>query len=274
MHYIRVPAIEELLLHTVRQVSHYVRNNEAEFVQKVREASVVRQESAIKETKSQLFKHKRRHEELDLLIKKLYESFATGKIPEKHFEKLLESYDEEQTTLETKIPELQLEIDTWGADIEKTDKFIELVQRYTNFDELTNEMVNSFIEKIIVHEADRSTGKREQKVDIHLNFIGNFEAPLQDLPPTPNEIARIEETEQLKQEKREIQLAKQREKNRRIRAKERARPDYSEILAQRSAKRKIQYAEKRDAEIAQAIAEGRTPPPPYKPQTQKRSKSA
>lgn len=38
-------------------------------------------------------------------------------------------------------------------------------------------MLNEFIEKIVVHEADKSTGDRIQRIDIHFNFIGQFELP-------------------------------------------------------------------------------------------------
>jgi uncharacterized phage infection (PIP) family protein YhgE len=262
MHYIRTKAVEEIMLHTIRQVSFYVRNNESEFVEKVRKASAISQESAIKESKKLLAKSKRRFDEVDALIKKLYESFATGKIQEKHFAKLLSDYDGEQSALETKITELQTEIATWSEDITKTDKFIEIVRQYTEFDELTPTMVHEFIEKIIVHESDKSTGKRTQQVDVHLNFIGNFKVPLQDIPPTAKEIAEAEEAERLKQEKREQQLAKQREKN--IRYRETAKKNGKYETAK--AKRRARYAASRNAEIEQAIAEGKTPPLPYRPQ--------
>ena len=262
MHFIRVPVVEDLILDTIKRVSYYVRTNEAEFVEKIREASATRQETVIKESKQLLSKHKRRRDELDTLIKKLYESFATGKIPERHFEKLLNDYDGEQTSLEASIAELQREIDTWSEDISKTDKFIEIVRRYTNFDELSNKMVNEFIEKIIVHEADKSTGKREQKVDIYLNFIGKFETPPMDIPLSEKEIAAQAEAERLAQEKLEIQRAKQREKNRKYREKVKATGDHEALKAQR----RIKYAEKRNALIAQAILEGAEPPKPYKPQ--------
>jgi len=262
VHYIRVPVVENLILDTIKRISYYVRTNEDEFIAKVREASATRQESAIKESRQLLSKHKRRRDELDTLIKKLYETFATGKIPEKLFDKLLADYDGEQTTLESDIAELQSEIDTWGADVEKTDKFIEVVKRYTDFDELSNEMVNSFIEKIIVHEADRSTGKREQKVVVHLNFIGNFVPPKMDIPLSEKEIKQQEESERLKLEKQEIQRTKQREKNRKYREKVKADGDQEKLKAQR----RLKYAEKRNALIEQAILQGATPPKPYNPQ--------
>ena len=189
---------------------------------------------------------------------------------------MMADYDGEQTSLEESIPHLQSEIDTWGANIEKTDKFIELVHRYTDFSELSNEMVNSFIEKIVVHEADRSTGKREQRVDIHLNFIGNFIPPEIVIPPTAEEIAKAqaekEEAEKLALEKRERELARQKEKNMAYRKKLRESPNWAEYRAKESAKQKAKYAQKRIAEYEQAIAEGKTPPRPYTP-CKKRSAS-
>ena len=37
------------------------------------------------------------------------------------------------------------------------DRFMELVDRYTDFTELTTPMLNEFIDKVIVYEAGRST---------------------------------------------------------------------------------------------------------------------
>jgi hypothetical protein len=73
---------------------------------------------------------------------------------------------------------------------------MELARRYTEFTELTTPMLNEFVEKIVVHEADKSSGKRIQKVDIHFNFIGNFVPPSDEKEPTPEEIAKLEKREQ------------------------------------------------------------------------------
>ena len=83
---------------------------------------------------------------LDGLVKKLYESNATGKLSDRHFERLLADYDNEQATLETIITELTVQINTWSEDKLRTDKFIELVKRYTDFSELTTPMLNDFLD--------------------------------------------------------------------------------------------------------------------------------
>lgn len=203
MHYIRVSVVEKLILETIREVSAYALSNEKEFVKKVREASDVQQEATMKEYRRRLGKAKRRHEELDDLVKKLYESFATGKIPEKHFDRLLSGYDNEQTTLEAEMQELQTGLDRYGADSVRADRFLELMKRYTDFSELTTPMLNEFIEKVVVHEADKSTGDRVQKVDIYLNFIGAFTVPKMEDALTAEQEAREQRKLQARNRERE-----------------------------------------------------------------------
>ena len=203
MHYIRVSVVEKLILEAIREVSAYALSNEKEFVKKVREASDVQQEATMKEYRRRLGKAKRRHEELDDLVKKLYESFATGKIPEKHFDRLLSGYDNEQTALEAELQELQTGLDRYGADSVRADRFLELVKRYTDFSELTTPMLNEFIEKVVVHEADKSTGDRVQKVDIYLNFIGAFTVPKMEAALTAEQEAREQRKLQARNRERE-----------------------------------------------------------------------
>jgi len=174
-HYIRAEAVENLILETIRRTSQYARDNEAEFMKRVREEADLQQEAAVKASHKKLTKSKRRREEITVLIKRLYEAYASDKIPEKHFSELLTGYDTEQTTLDTEIENLQAEIDRYNTDSVRADRFIELVKRHTEFTEFSAVLLNEFIEKVIVHEADKSSGRREQKIDIYLNYIGKFE---------------------------------------------------------------------------------------------------
>ncbi len=182
-HYIRVSVVESLVLEAIRRVSGYVRENEAEFIERVREKSSLQQEAAVKESRKKLSKATRRREEISGLIKKLYETYATGKIPENHFSELLTGYDNEQKTLDGEIERLQAEIDRYNTDSVRADKFIELVKRHTEFTEFSASLLNEFVEKIIVHEATKVNGVREQEVEIYLNFIGKFDLPEQEEQP-------------------------------------------------------------------------------------------
>ena len=86
-------------------------------------------------------------------------------------------YESEQVELEKLTAELRTELETFETDSVRADKFMELVKRYTDFSELTPAMLNEFVSKVIIHEADKSSGVRKQQVDIYLNYIGQFNVP-------------------------------------------------------------------------------------------------
>lgn len=187
MHYIKTSSVKKLILTAIREVSAYVREDEQAFNSLIRDAAAAGREQTVREQKKRLSTVESRITELDDLIKRLYEGNATGKIPDKHFDRLLVEYDAEQSALEKEAEELKTAIATQAEDSVKVQKFVSLVQRYTSFEELTAPMLNEFIEKVVVHEADKSTGDRRQKIDIYFNFIGRFVPPRQEVPVTAEE---------------------------------------------------------------------------------------
>lgn len=189
-HYISTKALRALILDTIRTVSAYAITNEAEFIEKVRAASEIRQAQAAKDLKRKLNKDRKRSSELNGLIKKLYESYATEKISEKRFELLSGEYEREQEALEESIAKDQAELDAFEADTTRVDQFLALTKKYTDFSVLTTPMIYEFVDKILVHAPDRSAGDRTQEVDIYLKFIGKFDVPLPE--PTAEELAEME----------------------------------------------------------------------------------
>ena len=188
-HYISSKALRDLILFTIRTVSQYAIANKSEFVARVREASAIRQDQVAKEMKRKLSKDKKRYAELDLLYKKLYESYAIGKISESKFEMLTADYEKEQAELQIMIAEAETEVAKFEQDNTKIEQFYALAEKYTDFSELTTPMLNEFVEKVLVHAPDRSSGTREQEVEIYLNFIGNIDFPIPE--PTPEEIEQM-----------------------------------------------------------------------------------
>ena len=226
-HYIKTSTVEKLILTAIREVSTYVREDEKEFIRIVRDAASAGQEQTAREQKKRLHKVEKRIVELDELIKKLYEGNAIGKIPDKHFNRLLVEYDTEQSALEQEAAGLKEGITAQAEDGMRAQRFVSLVRRYTSFDELTAPMLNEFIEKVVVHEADKSTGDRRQKVDIYFNFIGCF------VPPKPEVILTAEE--EAKAQKALAARNREREQNklrmRRVREAQRAAKEAEKVSA-------------------------------------------
>lgn len=151
--------------------------------------------------KRKLNRDRKRHSELDGLIQRLYETFATGNLTEKRFKVLSDSYEKEQEDLEAAIAQEEAELDAFNADTDKANQFLELVKRCTDFSVLTNQMILEFVDKIVVHAPDRSSGERTQEVDIYLKFIGKFDVPLPE--PTPEELAEQDALRKKREKQRE-----------------------------------------------------------------------
>ena len=142
------------------------------------------------ELAQKLRKTPKRIAELDTIIKKLYESFAVGRITDERFDSLLADYEAEQKALQTSVAEAEEKLSAFAEDTARVEQFLELARKYTDFSELTTPMINEFIEKIIVHAPERIDGDRVQEVEIHLRFIGQFELPAPEL--TEEEVKRQE----------------------------------------------------------------------------------
>jgi len=216
LHHISTKAVRELLLDTIRRVSVYVRENEEEFVQRLREASAIQQDKAAKAHKKQIAKNTRRIDDLDLLFRKTYEDNATGKLSDERFQQLSDGYEVEQRELKQRNAELQAEVDGYEADSVKAENFIILVKRYTDFPELNASIINEFVDRIVVHEADRSSGKRIQRVDIYFNFIGAFDIPVEESIPTAEELEAERKQDALRAKRRQYNRRHIAKVNRRV----------------------------------------------------------
>ena len=169
-HTVSTKALNALILETIRTTASYAIQNKEEFIQKVRSISQVRQQEAAKELKRKVAKERRRSAELDVLIKKLYETYAMGKLEEKRFELLCAEYEKEQAELEQLLASEQAQLDQFHEDTDRVSHFLALAQKYTDFTELTAPMLHEFVEKILVHAPDRSTGERVQEIEIMSRF--------------------------------------------------------------------------------------------------------
>jgi len=177
-HWISTSSLRKLTLETIRTVSEYAIGNQEAFVEKVRAASAIRQKESAKALQKKIRKQERRCRELDTLIQKLYESYALEKIPEKRFDALSANYEQEQADLEASIAEARNLLTAFEEDTSRAEEFLTLAKKYTDFSELTTAMINEFVDKIIVHQAEKDEhGERTQEVEIYLKYIGQIDLP-------------------------------------------------------------------------------------------------
>ena len=196
-HSIKEDTIKQLILETIRYALKSVRMDEAAFIKNMRSASEIRDKSEVKKLKTDLSKKEKRFTDLDLLIKKVYEDNAMGKLPDRRYEMLSSDYEKEQQGLEISMQEIREKLMQFEDDTDRTEEFIFLVHKYTDIQELTPAIINEFVDKVLIHKAERIDGERVQEIEVYLNFIGKVELPAQEI--SEKELAEIREKQRIRE---------------------------------------------------------------------------
>ena len=253
-HNIQAKVIDQLVLETIQYACKSVRMDERAFVESIRSASEIREQSEAKKLKAALKHQEKRYAELDILLKKVYEDNALGRLPDKRYEMLSAGYEKEQAELEQSIKACREQLTQYDEDTDRTEEFLALVHKYTDITELTPVIINEFVDKILVHKAEKIDGERVMEIEIYLNFIGKVELPAQEL--TEEELAEIKEKQRLRERNAMYQRrrrAKFMPKTKAIRAKVQE-AEIKEALENASAKAEKLLMADNDAHIAEVVA--------------------
>lgn len=171
-HFIRAVTLEKIVLAHMKRVLAYVQQFETAFVKREMEKANVKHQTSVEKAKLDIVTLKRRDEDLDVLFKRIYEDMVAGRLSPERFDKLSTQYEEEQTQVRQTIGELQSLIDDGEQEAHDLRQFLKCVRKYTDPDELTAEMLNELVDKIIVHAPDKSSGHRRQKIEIYYKAAG------------------------------------------------------------------------------------------------------
>ena len=253
-HNIQAKVIDQLVLETIQYACKSVRMDERAFVESIRSASEIREQSEAKKLKAALKHQEKRYAELDILLKKVYEDNALGRLPDKRYEMLSAGYEKEQAELEQSIKACREQLTQYDEDTDRTEEFLALVHKYTDITELTPVIINEFVDKILVHKAEKIDGERVMEIEIYLNFIGKVELPAQEL--TEEELAEIKEKQRLRERNAMYQRrrrAKFMPKTKAIRAKVQE-AEIKEALENASAKAEKLLMADNDTHIAEVVA--------------------
>jgi len=174
-HYIRAVVLEQLVLQNLQRVVAYAQEDEDEFVRRIMENKTSVQRAEQEQAKRSLEKQERRVSELDAIIQRLYEDHVMSKLSVERFTKLSEGYEKEQAELKQSSDSLRAVVAAVETQAVNVQSFLKIVRKYTEPTELTPALLREFVEKIVVHAPDKSSGQRVQRIDVHYNFIGEID---------------------------------------------------------------------------------------------------
>ena len=189
---------------TLKAVHDYIQVDNSQFIKNVEESLSCKQTQDVKAQKKRLVECQHRGQELETLLCKIYEDNTLGKLPDKRFQMLSSQYERESTALEQEIGELSASIESYTDGTSEAKRFMTLISKYQDFENLNPAMLNELIDKIVVHERDqKGSVQTTQRVDIYFSFIGNFVPPAEPVDP---ETAAAQEEERRKFEERKKRL--------------------------------------------------------------------
>lgn len=176
-HRILVSDLETIVKNDLQKVCEYVFLHEKEFTDEYLSGSKRETAKFQSKTKAELKRLSERQEEIGKIIRKLYEDNVNNRITDERFDFLAKSYEDEDNELKTKIQEFKNALASSVQEEEKLSKFLKVVKSYTEIEELTPEILNSFIEKIYIGETEKYDGRKMQEVEIIYKFIGAINLP-------------------------------------------------------------------------------------------------
>ncbi|MBQ6706072.1 MAG: recombinase family protein [Clostridia bacterium] len=175
-HRIREMALDEIVLEEIRCITYYARTKTKEFVQVINNKSSSENKRELTAKTIELSRKENRNDDLNALFKRLYEDNVLGKVTNEQFRMLSEGYNAEQKEIAEQIPVLQKQIEELKAATVNIEKFIAIANKYTDLQELTAEVLRTFVAKIVIHERTTKWAKTsEQQIDIYFRYIGYLE---------------------------------------------------------------------------------------------------
>ena len=147
-HAIQTKALRALILDTIRKVTAFALKDKARFADKVREQSQLKRTAEAKELQKKVTKAKRRVEELERLLMKLYEDYALERIPFERYSEYVGRYEAERNALKGELAVDQQNLALYTEDSESIDRFLALADRFTDLSALTDEMILFFVDTV------------------------------------------------------------------------------------------------------------------------------
>ncbi|WP_099224769.1 recombinase family protein [Listeria costaricensis] len=169
-HYIRSIVLEEAVKVSLKQTMHTIQTDKNAFIRSVlKEDQTTKRKQAGKRLKT-IDKLEKRIVELDGIFQKLYEDNISGRLTNERFDKLSATYEKEQAELQEQLRQLQAEQEADQQATVNIQQFFNHVKKHLSFKELTPELLHDLIDRIVIHENDKSYSRQPKKIEIHYKF--------------------------------------------------------------------------------------------------------
>ena len=153
-HRIAESDIHAIVLQKIREITAYVRENPDEFYKIASRHAKMAAAEEMKVYRREKSKCEKRIAELDSIIRCLYEDRVLGRITIERYQSMTSGYETEQSELKAKLTEMDYAMNENEKQEQLIRKFIEASKKYIDIQELTAEILRTFISRIDVYEKE------------------------------------------------------------------------------------------------------------------------
>ena len=177
IHYIRDVVLERIVLEAISSLADFVKCHEPVFLYMLAKKTNAMRQKEHKRLEQAVEHGTKRIAEIDRLIEKVFEQNAIGVLSDERFSKMLQSYEKEQKALTQEVAESRQTLEEAKQKATDLRLLLRTLREMTEINELTPTLVNSLIERIEVHNNDKSSGHCYVKVDIYFTAVGMIDIP-------------------------------------------------------------------------------------------------
>lgn len=177
MHYIRDVVLEKIVFEAISSLADFVKCHETVFLYMLAKKTNAMRQKEYKRLQQAVEQSTRRISEIDRLIEKVFEQNAAGILSDERFSKMLQSYEKEQKALIQEAADSQQTLQEAKQKVTDLRLLLRTLRELTDITELTPTLINSLVERIEVHNSDKSSGHSHVKVDIFFTAVGMIDIP-------------------------------------------------------------------------------------------------
>lgn len=172
-HYIRESVLAAVVLDDIRRLTHFARQNEVRFAKYIGTKQSEEAQREINKLQKRIDTNSKRESELTALFKRLYEDNVLGHIPDEQYRLLSNEYLSEQKDIQEELPHLKNRQQELKDSISNVSRFIDKAKKYETIDELTPDILRTFVKRIEVGERDKKYSRSApQDIKIFYRDIG------------------------------------------------------------------------------------------------------
>ncbi len=169
--------LERIVFEAISELADFVKCHEVVFLYMLARKTNAMRQKEYKRLQKSVEQGKRRITEINGLMKKAFEKNVSGILSDDALAKMLQDYENEQKALTQEVIESQQTLQEANQKVTDLRLLLRTLREMTEIKELTPTLVNSLIERIEVHNNDKSSGHCYVKVDIYFTAVGMIDIP-------------------------------------------------------------------------------------------------